>query len=217
MGENTKIRFQELPIDAIHVLISILVPQDEELSRLFTGREINHLSICSYPTMGDQSKHDPCRDLFELLHVFPQLKMKNDWFNWQELLAHVVVKKKLIREHFLNSSNEKEVKRQWRVGTLLPAPNDHMNNPRWYYVEACVDDDEGNLNYVLLPVSQQYKENAKPLPMIKLYRSTASAAGADSNFDSMAADLNPWGGPASLSLSKAEKFEKKYFDGRPIS
>lgn len=188
-------------------LVTIVMPSTDALQLAFTGRKITHLAICGYNTMGNQNIYNPSRNVFELRHVFEQMKQTTSWTNYYELLAHVASKKSLFQATPPNGG---------KVGILLPAPNAEDGTARWYYVDSFIDDGEGDVNYVLLAACNGYLENGKPLPCIINIRSTASNGNAIDSMESVAADMNPYGAPGSLKPKIALQIEKSYFDDRTI-
>ncbi len=193
-----------------NAVVSMVMPTDAELERSFAGRKIRHLAIMGAHTMGDGNTHNPCRDLFELLHVFAECRKTKEWKHYYELLSHVVVKKSLFRQT-AGSENA------WHVGLLIPAPDSETGERRWYSNDAFYDDHNGNVNYVLLPACHGYREpSGKSLPMIKMYRSTCMSSNAVNWQDSVAADLNPWGGPSSIDPERSFAIERRYIDERTI-
>ncbi len=116
----------------------------------------------------------------------------------------------------VSSANNETPKVLWYTGLLVPGPKKKDGTEIWYRVDAFIDDNEGNVNYVLLPACDNYlDDNNQPYPMIKLYRSTASNKNALSWYDSIQADLNP-DSPGSLNPEAAYEYEKLYFDERTI-
>lgn len=208
VGEEA-ISLENLPATQVNTLISILMPSEDVLKRIYTGREIKHLAICGYPTMGSADESDACRDTFELLHTFSDMK-SGDWINYYEMLGHVAAKKTLYHMYIVDKKSE------WRVGTLIPAPRTETGEEIWYRVEAVSDDEMGNVNYMLLPLTEQYKAGGKSPPAIKLFRSTAMSSGAIDSIDSVVADLNPYGSPGDIDPTDTFSREKVYFDDRTI-
>ena len=206
-GRNPCPSVQSLSFNSFNAIVSMIMPSDEERERSFTGRKIRHLAVMGYNTMGDPNIPCRCRELFELLHIFGDLR-KDNWKNFFELLAHVVSKKSVYRENRVHDENEQTV----RTGLLIPGPNVEGKTRRWYYVDGFYDDSEGNVNYVLLPAC---KEDAKTAPMVKLYRSTASNRNAENSYDSIMADLNPRG-PGSLRPDLSLRYGKEQFFERSI-
>lgn len=199
--------------DAFNELVGLIAPKDDELDRIFTGRKIRHTAICGYNTMGNKSIPNKCRDLFELLHIFPQLKTSN-WSAYYELLSHVVAKKTLYRPNLDDDG--------YHVGILIPGPNTPDNKQTWYYNDTFIDDSNGNFSYTLKPACEAYRmfddqghPLSKPLPYIKLYRSTASDDSNPNSADSVAADFN-FHGPGSLKPELSYQYEKDTFEKRTI-
>ena len=184
--------------------------------KFFTGRKITHISICGYKTMGDRTTYDPCRNLAEFLHVFPRLQ-KGNMISYHELLAHVVSKKSLHQRY---PAKDWPGEIEWRVGRLVPFPDD-AGISRWYYIDGYLDDKAGDVNYVLIPACRGYLETGcaddnasvlyeKRAPLIKLYRSTAMDPEAESSIESLLADLNP-SRVGSLDFDRGEEHEMPYF------
>ncbi|MBS0655877.1 MAG: hypothetical protein JSR46_08880, partial [Verrucomicrobia bacterium] len=149
---------QELPTDMFNVLVDLVMPTDAERDLAFTGRKITHLSIAGDMTQGNSNIFNPSRDLFELLHLFPQYRKAN-WDNYLELVTHVAVKKSLFRKTPPQQGEDND--NQWHVGILLPGPDSQDGQKRWYYNDAMTDDGEGNLSYVFLPACSEYRDNGK--------------------------------------------------------
>lgn len=227
-GFGEKVRC--LTPQAFHQIMEILfvgsglLEDDIKLARppesFFTGRKIVHLSISGYKTMGDKKVFDQCRNLFELLHTFPKLRGGNP-NNYYELLAHVI-SKKAVHSSYAEGKNENgEGKDDERVGRLIPFIDD-KGLTQWYYVDGFLNDGAGDVNYVLVPACKGYlvegcadeKEpvtHAKRVPLIKLYRSTASDKEAESGKDSVLADVNP-SKVGSLDTDRGDQYEYPYFE-----
>lgn len=178
--------------------------------RFFTGRKIVHLGICGHKTMGNKNLYDPSRNLFELMHLFPSLEQKNEARNI-ELLAHVVAKKSLWSHHSPRPSELSNIppanhqQKIRRVGKIIPFEG------AYYYVDGLLNDGGGDVNYVLVPACKHYQsDKGKQLPLIKLYRSTASNAEAESSIDTILADVNPQR-VGSLDFELGDDYEKAYF------
>ena len=213
LGEPRPQSIRELPPRSFNQIVDMIMPTDEERNKAYTGRRIRHLCVMGFHTMGDPNISNPCRDLFELMHVFNDCRKKEDWKNFFELLAHVVAKKSLFRE----DPNSPKKEESLHVGLLLPGPDSATGEKRWYFNESFFDDSQGNVNYVLLPACNGYThDGAQALPMIKLYRSTASNRNAENWHDSIAADLNPHGSPGSLNPDLSFAYERKHFEDRTI-
>ncbi len=208
-----------------NTVVDMIMPSDAERKKTYTGRRIRHLPIMGFHTMGNPNVSNRARDLFELLHIFDDCRKKEDWKNFFELLSHVVVKKSIFRETPTQPSSPPlsstppvfSKDQQLHVGLLIPAPNANTGERRWYFNESFFDDSQGNVNYVLLPACQSYSSyEGRPLPMVKLYRSTASNRNAENWHDSIAADLNPHGSPGSLNPELSFKYEFDHFAERTI-
>lgn len=193
---------EDLDPERFDTLVSLLrIPKEFE-ERIYTGRKIVHLPIMGYYTMADKTLFKAAVDQQEALQVYPDLEKPEHWENFYELLAHVLVKKHLIRSH---------PEEKWRVGALLPGPRNINNKVRWYRVDACTDDNNGDFNYTLVPACQD-----KTLPHIKLYRSTCSDAYHMNGKVSVLADLRPFAGPGRGTTSLSSKYEMPFFKERSI-
>ena len=213
IGETPPKTVRSLPPALFNQVVDMIMPSDEERSAAFTGRRIRHLSVMGFNTMGKPNIANPARDLFELLHIFDDCRKKEDWKNFFELLAHVVVKKSIFRDTPSSGTAPQQV----HVGLLIPAPDSQSGQRRWYFNESFFDDGQGNVNYVLLPACDGYtSEEGRTLPMVKLYRSTASNKNAEDFQDSIAADLNPYGAPGSINPDLSFKYEREHFEQRTI-
>jgi hypothetical protein len=174
----------------------------------FTGRRIEHLAICGYKTMGNHELTDTWRSVFESLHIYPSLQSglwgkREDEVAFYELLGHVMSKKALWTQ--INSSPSND-----RVGRLLPGPQIEQERT-WFYVSSYFNDRQGCLNYFLKPACYNEQFNGKPLPLIMLFRSTASDREALSSFDSLLADLNPHGiGTYDVAIGLKEETKDLY-------
>jgi len=188
-------------------VISLIASTDEELERAFTGREIRHLAISGYPTMGDKNVPDPCRDLFELLHIFKLLRQCKKWKDYCEFLSHVVVKKSLFRKTPPNDDNP------WHVGLLIPGPTIDQQES-WLFNDLFVDDGEGYVGYGFNPIVP-YVRKGRMFPGIRGERSTASNGDAISSLLSVVADLNP-SSPGSRHPEVSYPYEKAFFEKRTI-
>jgi hypothetical protein len=210
LGNMIPDSIQHLMPEQLNALIAMIWPSNEDLARALTGRQITHLAICGYKTMGNPNQSDPSRDQAELLQIFSDLQKTEDWDNFYELLAHVAVKKNLFREY---PDGEKSV---WRTGIIIPAPKTKEGESRWFYVAKVRDDGEGNLNYILLPAVKSYRIDGRPMPMIHLYRSTNSDRNAIDSIGSIENDLNPQGAPGSLGEDTSKGMKGGYFFNRTI-
>lgn len=213
VGQSPPQSVRSLSPVAFNKVVDMIMPSDAERQKAFTGRKIRHLCVMGYNTMGEPNTPCRCRDLFELLHVFDDMRKEEKWKNFYELLSHVVVKKSIYRENARPDSSGQTV----HVGLLIPGPNAKGGGRRWFYNEAFFDDSRGNFNLILLPACDGYRSaDNRQLPMIKLYRSTASNRNAENWADSLIADLNPNGAPGSLNPELSLPYEKSHFFERTI-
>ena len=205
VGISPKLSVRALPPASFNKVVAMIMPSESERTRSLTGRKIRHLCIMGYHTMGQPNIPCPSRDLFELLHVFPNLK-EDKYKNFYELLSHVVCKKSLYRENQVPDATGQTI----RTGLLIPGPTDKGGDNQWFYVDGFYDDSKGNVNYVLLPACDGYNQ-----PLIKLYRSTSTNRNAENALDSVMADLNPKG-PGSMSPELSLPYEREHFFERTI-
>lgn len=205
----------EMKSKDFNVLISMIQPTHEEFARACTGRKIIDRAIMGFHTEGDKNVEDKCRDLFELRHIFEKLRKTDDWKNWYAQLAYVAVKKSLYTEIPDPENSEKTI---INVGLLIPGPKDSNGNDRWYRVESFINNEEGDVNYHLVPVTDDcVNKDGELCPFVKLYRSTASNTNTVGSDDSLAADLNPFDdAPNTGSPDVAYPYEKPYFDSLSI-
>jgi len=202
---------REASVDKFNTVIALLMSTDAQLHRAFTGREIEHLAISGFQTIGNQNAENPCRDLFELLHIFPQLRKQNDGEKFPELLSHVFSKKNLFRK------NPDHRKSFLSIGMIIPGPTMTGGVKTYFFTKSLIDDGRGCFSYSLEPicVNARLSEN-KLLPWLKVFRSTNSNSNAPHWFGSILADLNPLGAPGEYSIGLASKYEREEFEMRTI-
>lgn len=154
--ENVK----DMPPKKVTELMTVFTPHESERHRIFTGREIYFAMKSGYTTAGKE-QYKPWIDQQQLLHVFPVIQSTANWRNYYEKLAHTVCKYHLFREHPHAGC---------KVGAIIPGPLNDRGEKRWYMVKQAVHNGYGKICYTLMPLG-----NDPTLPIIKLYRSTASA------------------------------------------
>jgi len=202
---------REASVDRVNAIISLLMSTDVQLHRAFTGREIEHIAISGFQTMGNRDVENACRDLSELLQIFPQLRKHNDWSNFFELIAHVYSKKNLFRK------DPDRRKNFLRIGTIIPGPTMTEGVETYFFTKSLIDDGRGCFSYALEPVCMNYRlPDNKLLPWLKVFRSTNSNSNAPHWFGSILADLNPLGAPGDHSIDMASKYEREEFEMRTI-
>lgn len=187
---------QDLDLELFSLLVEFVFPTDAEIARAFTGRKIQHIAVVGSNTMGAPNIYNPSRDLFELMHLYSDMRKADNWDNYKELAAHVMVKKTLFRQA--------EYADGYHAGIILPAPDSLDGKRRWYCNTHVFNDGHGSINYVFEPANK----NETTLPYIKCYRSTATTANAFDWLDSIRADLNPYGSPE--SLEEKDVFAKEH-------
>lgn len=202
---------QNLPNEQAARVVRLLVSSEKQLERAFTGRKIEHRSITGFQTMGNPNVENPCRDLFELLHIFSEFRQQNSWSNFYELLAHVLCKKNLFRK------NVDYRKKHHHIGMIIPGPIMPGEKETYFYTKALIDDGRGCFSYTLEPVSKHgLDHNRRYLPWIKVYRSTNSNSNAPHWYDSLLADLNPLGSPGERYLKLSCSYERGDVEKRTI-
>jgi hypothetical protein len=176
-------------------------PTPKQREELLTGRKINY-PISSHYSIGEKGAYKPWIDQQELTEIFPVLEKCKSWESYQELLAHVVVKKHLMRVH-----SEHDL----RLGVLIPAPPKEPGGPvRYYQVQGCITNG-GILSYIL-----ESPCGDPSLPVIKLYRSTARHTSALNNADTLINDLNHLNSPGYLGIRDIDFYEKQFFNKHTI-
>jgi hypothetical protein len=195
---------QSCDLDMHHFdkLVRCIWTAPEDWDRIFTGRKIVHRAIMGFYTVADKKSFKPWLDQQELLQRLPTCRQQEDWENFYEVLTHIVCKKHMVRRH------PEDI---WRVGALVPAPDDYDGHQRWYIVTSCMDDHDGDFNYTLEPATEVFE-----LPAIKLYRSTASSRYAMNNWSSVEGDLHPTGAPGALNRWKGDAYELPFIKERTI-
>ncbi len=198
---------KKLPPELFNQLVDLIMPSSEERERAYTGRKNRLNAIRGSVTLGNGDIYNPCGDLFDTLQLFDEFQKTEDWENYSQLLSHVVAKKSLFRQ----------TADGWRIGLLIPAPKAAEGHRRWYYNEAFLDDNEGNVHMLFLPACHAYlSPEKKELPLIKAYRSTSRHSNNVNWMESLNADLNPYGSPGTLDPHPSFRYERKYFDERTI-
>lgn len=156
---------ESLPSSIFNRLIDILQPPVTDAAygdAVYTGKKITAPIKGAYHDGYFHVFFRPWLDQQELLQLFPEMQQTTDWNAYYELLSKAFVKKHLVREDSTNA---------WRVGALIPAPNSKTGQKQWYRVDEVIDSGFGKFYYVLVPASDNYD---KDMPIIRLYRSTAS-------------------------------------------
>lgn len=195
--------YTSLPEANFNALIDIIDTSHDHIESMYTGKKLIHKAIMGYYLMENPQYFQPWVDVQGLLQIHQDLRKQNDWENYYELLTHVVAKKHLVREHPID---------KWRVGALIPAPDDQRGHRRWYRVESCLDDGFGDFNYTLVKACDNYQG----LPALKLYRSTAMSPYAMSGEKSVDADLQIARGPGAANREAADEHEIPFFHERTI-
>ncbi len=161
-------------------IMSIFKINSEEMESALTGRKIYDYLHSGY-TSAELGEYKPWVDQHELLQVMPELKASRSQMHYQEVLAHVVAKNHLAREHPIEG---------YRVGALIPATLAPNGEERWFKVTSCCNNGHGIFSYTLEPACNDPSINS-----IKLYRSTASAAYAMDKSASVLNDFNSLNSP----------------------
>lgn len=204
----------ELDSDQLHELMKVFKLKPDELQDALTGRRI-HTHIISGYTTADLGVYKPWVDQQELSQVLHKLETAKDPISYHELLAYVVSKNHLAREHPTEG---------YRVGALIPAPSDSQGRSRYYKVTSCVSNGHGIFSYTLESVNKDptlprikesvYKDST--LPPIKLLRSTASAVYSLQSQASVLNDINSLNSPGYEGLGLGDEYEMPFFRERTI-
>lgn len=175
-------------------LISLVYPTKEEKEIAYTGRKITQVIQSAY-TIADVKEYKPWIDQQEVTQISEQLKACSSWESYHELLAHVLVKKHLVRLHPTEGL---------RVGALIPAPLGRG----WYKVSRFVTNQ--------YTYSYELESVAGNLPQIKLYRSTASSEYAAYATKSIANNFCQINSPGYLGIKMMNSYEKDFFSSRTV-
>lgn len=184
-----------------NILRSLLDFSDSEREKQYTGNKIEHPILSQY-TIAGGDEFKPWIDQQELLQTFDYMKKSPNWNYYNEKLAHVVCKKQIIHAH----PTEK-----YRIGMIIPAPPGKEGEERWYSVTSCINNGAGNISYTLEPACHD-----DSLPVIKLFRSTASSPYAWDGFSSVKNDLNPLNLTGYEGHSRLAGRNEAFFESRTI-
>ncbi len=204
---------QKLTPSHFNAILHLLVSDEAELDRAFTGRKFVGQAIGGGPSRGSTRTDDPCKSLFHMLQIFQDCRKQGDYDNYYELLAQVAIKKIPLQK---NPNTMESLRREFLLGFLIPAPVSQSGDEHWYSASYFQDDAGGNVNFVLEPSCEGYRVGEKRLPMIKLYRSTVPRPYAISWIDSLVADLNPGRAPGAADPRVSVPYETRYFRERTI-
>lgn len=167
-----------------------------EKEEAYTGKKIV-LPIGSTYTIAHRRKYKPWIDQQELIQISEQLKSCTSNRAYQELLAHVVVKKHLLR---VDESGP-------RIGALIPAPGPDGG---FYAVSGCISNG-ANLCYIL-----ESPVKGSQLPTIFLFRSTALDPFAMNWSDTIVNDFNHFNSPGYLGIYTLDPYMKEFIKQRTI-
>lgn len=180
--------------DNFSTLCALLEFSSEEKERAYTGKKIA-LPISTSYTMADTKKYKPWIDQQELLQISEKLKACKTIESYQELLAHVVVKKHLLR---VDSDGP-------RLGAILP-----FLNGTYVAVTHCISNG-ANLCYTLeSPVREE------GVPTVLLFRSTATEPYAINWSDTIVNDFNHMNSPGYLGAYMIDPYMRAYLKERTI-
>jgi len=191
--------FEMLSSSQIESLAESLVVQGSEREIALTGRAIQDLIVGSY-TDDPLTEYKPWLDQQHLIQSFEEYEGGTNWPAFHEMLAFVIVKMHLAREHPTET---------YRVGALIPTPLGPDGKQHWYKVTSCVS--SGTFSYTLEGVG-----NDSLLPPIKLYRSTSTSPYAMHGHESVKNDLNPFNSPGYLGMGLGDQYEESFFTKRTI-
>ncbi len=175
--------------------------------RIYTGREVRHTPIMGYMTVDHPTDRrrifKPYQSQQEELQIYFDQRKVEHFENWIELAAHVTCKTDRMHRFSADPNS-------FRLGDLIPAPDRYDGLQRWYVVTAATDNNHGNFNYILEPLSHQSR-----LPVVKLYRSTASDLHANNGLASLRADLTGQA-PGDSQRGVTDHYEAPFFFKRTI-
>jgi hypothetical protein len=180
-------------------LCGVFEPEDPRI--LDSGRQIYEESGSCYATAGLEERK-PWIDRQEMRRIFPLLAKKENWELFYEKSVFTAVKMHLFRENIDGAL---------QVGNLLPAPADSQGGSRWYRVSSFASNGYGIVSYTLESAC-----NDLSLPMIKLYRSTASDGYQFESNASMFNNANPLNSPGYHGTGAADPYEKPFFEKMTI-
>lgn len=193
---------KEMDPVSFNALIECLFPDGNEIERAYTGRKIIGMIGSAYTT-AEKEFYKPWIDQAELTQIFGELKTCPSMAAYHELLAHVVVKKHLCREH---------PDEQYRVGALIPAPPEKKGEGiRWYKVSSCISN-----GYIHSYTLERACKDESLREDIKVYRSTASSRYAMNSHKSLINDANHLNPPGKMGINLLEPYEKDFFRDRTI-
>jgi hypothetical protein len=198
---KNKYRTEDLNSRELNQLTEIFFPSKAEYEKIFTGRSI-YFPIGGNYTIAQLNVFKPWIDQQELLQVFPRIQNTSNWDLYNELLAQIVVKKHLFREH---------PDKGYVTGALIPAPLDEEGNPRWFKVTEAVYNGYGMLCYTLEPACKD-----SSLPSIKLYRNTSVNPYVIFGEKSIRSDFNPLAPAGYEGMGRADEYEETFFKDRTI-
>jgi hypothetical protein len=202
MWAEGRLGLQSLTNEVFKDVLTILRPAHEEMERAYTGRKIHGVIQSGY-TIAERAEFKPWVDQQELAQTMEKIiKTQPDWTDYLETLSHVVVKKHLERHHKQEG---------YRIGALIPAPAASPGEPiRWYQVTSSISNG-GIHSYTL-----ESAVDDPSLPVIKLYRSTATSTSAMRSDSSVKNNLNLFNSPGYRGIKWLEKYEKSFFHDRTI-
>lgn len=189
-----KDHLEQLQPSSFDQLTKVFFPPPEDYSKIFTGRTI-YYPIKSTYTTAEKGEFKPWVDQQELLQIFPVIQNTDNWDLYYEKLSHVVSKKHLFREH---------PDKGYITGALIPGPLGKNGEKRWYKVGEAVENGYGVLCYTLQPACGD-----PSLPLIKLYRSTASDPYALFGKKTIRSDFNPLVLPGYEGKGRTDYYEEE--------
>ena len=144
----------------------------------------------------------PWVDQHQLLQANLELRASRDQISYQEILAHVVVKVHMMKEHPMEG---------YRLGTIIPARDGPNGERRFYKVTSCVSNGHGTVSYTLESLCSDPE-----LPAIKLFRSTANAPYSLEAKPSILNDLNLLNAPGYEGLGLSDDYERPFVHERTM-
>jgi hypothetical protein len=191
----------DLPIHQVEQLVSIFALQPGERARALTGREIFE-SVLGWYNSGELQEYKPWLDQQQLMQAIAEYEESDNVEAFYELLAFVMVKMHLVREHPTEG---------YRVGALIPVPKSAGGVQQWYKISSCVSNGYGNFSFTLEGLGKD-----STLPAMKLYRSTAASSYCMHGQGSLRSDINPLNSPGYLGRGLGDAYESLFFTQRSI-
>ena len=198
--------FEAVSPDKMHIfqvdtLMKVYGIRPDDREKALTGRAIFE-TILGWYNNNELNEYKPWLDQQQLIQAISEYEINNDWVAFYEILAFVICKMQMVREH---------PKEGFRVGTLIPAPQSEAGERQWYKVSSCVSNGYGIFAYTLEGVGMD-----STLPAIKLYRSTAASPYCMHGAATPRCDFNPINSPGYEGTGLGDHYEREFFDERSV-